>query len=231
MILVAPSGGGKTVTLVSLLVDLLRTDTGRPCFSRIYVISPSINLDARWRTLKEYQRDVMRVPAEENDELHMEIYEEPKLQDLVDRQRKITEQCKKLNMQRLFGVAFVFDDIADSPAIARYSRPLHELFVRGRHYGCTTICSVQSYKVLHPLIRRNATGLCVCRLRNGAGKKAILEEQSAIHHIKILEQAFDVATEAPHSFLYINLSARDKNDLLWEGFSTRLVLKSAAEPP
>ncbi len=48
-IILAPSGGGKTVLLVSLLLDMYRG-----AFARIYVFSPSVDIDAAWRPVKDY---------------------------------------------------------------------------------------------------------------------------------------------------------------------------------
>ena len=47
-IILAPSGGGKTVLLVSLLLDMYRG-----AFARIYVFSRSVDIDAAWRPVKE----------------------------------------------------------------------------------------------------------------------------------------------------------------------------------
>ena len=43
----APSGAGKTVLLQSMVLDLYRTPSGKSPFSRIYIWSPSVNVDPR----------------------------------------------------------------------------------------------------------------------------------------------------------------------------------------
>ena len=47
--LVGPSGGGKTVLLTNMILDIYRD-----CFSRVYIWSPSINVDSTWKPVKEH---------------------------------------------------------------------------------------------------------------------------------------------------------------------------------
>jgi DNA replication protein DnaC len=46
-IILGPSGSGKTVLLTNLILDVYRN-----CFSRIYIFSPSINVDFIWAPVK-----------------------------------------------------------------------------------------------------------------------------------------------------------------------------------
>ena len=55
MIISAPSGSGKTILLQSLILDIYRN-----CFARIYVFSPSINVDSIWTPVKKYIKDEMK---------------------------------------------------------------------------------------------------------------------------------------------------------------------------
>ena len=48
MILLAPSGSGKTVLLSNLILNVYRG-----CFERIYVFSPSIDIDSTWEAVKK----------------------------------------------------------------------------------------------------------------------------------------------------------------------------------
>ena len=49
--LVAPSGAGKTVLLISMILDIYKG-----CFSIICLWSPSIYVDNAWKPVKDYQR-------------------------------------------------------------------------------------------------------------------------------------------------------------------------------
>ena len=42
-IVLGPSGSGKTVLLTNLILDVYKG-----CFSRVYIFSPSINVDTTW---------------------------------------------------------------------------------------------------------------------------------------------------------------------------------------
>ena len=50
--LVGPSGSGKTVRLTNMILDMYKG-----CFSRIYIWSPSIEVDNTWKPVKDYLRD------------------------------------------------------------------------------------------------------------------------------------------------------------------------------
>ena len=45
--LVGPSGSGKTVFLTSMILDIYKG-----CFNRIYIWSPSIDVDNAWKPVK-----------------------------------------------------------------------------------------------------------------------------------------------------------------------------------
>ena len=48
-LILAPSGGGKTALLQNMILDIYRD-----CFSRIYILSPSIDVDMTWEPVKDY---------------------------------------------------------------------------------------------------------------------------------------------------------------------------------
>ena len=51
-----PSKSGKTVALISLILEQYRG-----CFERIYIFSPSINVDDGWQPVKKYIEETLRV--------------------------------------------------------------------------------------------------------------------------------------------------------------------------
>ena len=53
--LCGPSSSGKTVLLSNMRLDIYRG-----CFSRIYIWSPSINVDSTWKPVKDYIRDQIK---------------------------------------------------------------------------------------------------------------------------------------------------------------------------
>ena len=48
-IILGPSGAGKGVLLSSMILDIYRG-----CFDRIFIFSPSIDVDKTWQPVKEY---------------------------------------------------------------------------------------------------------------------------------------------------------------------------------
>ena len=60
-IVLGPSGSGKTVLLTNLILDVYKG-----CFSRIYIFSPSIDVDATWKPVKNYIKEHDMCGAEEN---------------------------------------------------------------------------------------------------------------------------------------------------------------------
>ena len=55
-ILLAPSGGGKTVLLSNLILNVYRG-----CYERIFVFSPSVNVDQTWQAVQGYQEKITKV--------------------------------------------------------------------------------------------------------------------------------------------------------------------------
>ena len=55
-IVLGPSGAGKSVLLSNMILDVYRG-----CFNRIYIFSPSIDIDHTWNPVKEYIEKEMKV--------------------------------------------------------------------------------------------------------------------------------------------------------------------------
>jgi len=214
MVLCGPSGSGKSVFLVSAILDVWPK-----CWERIYVVSPTVHLDSQWQRVKDYCRDVLRQP----DDCMMSEWDERKMQEIIDRQHRITQMSKDRGQKTLFGCLIVADDVADRPEITRKSRALHELFVRGRHAQISVIASVQKIRILHPLIRVNATDWIVYRMRSLLEVEALVEENSAAYGPDTTREIYRVATAEPYSFLWINGRAKKPEDIFWMRFDARLV--------
>jgi hypothetical protein len=217
---VGPGGFGKTVILVNLLT---RPEAWRGCFQRIWVVSPTINLDRTWDALKDYQRDVMKVDPRE--QTYWEEWDEGAMQSLLDKMMRVSELQKQRNLRTLYSCCLVCDDIADNPEITRGSRALQTCFVRMRHAMLTTVVSVQKYRVLSPLIRVNATDLIVGNIRSMQDLAAIAEECSAQTGGKDgFFALYEEAVKEPYSFLNIKLADPDPKNRFWLRFSKRLEL-------
>ena len=78
-VILAPSGSGKTVLLANLILKIYRG-----CFERIYVFSPSVNVDQTWEAVKKYQSDVMKVRESDSDKLYYDHYSTEDLEKIID---------------------------------------------------------------------------------------------------------------------------------------------------
>ena len=100
---------------------------------------------------------------------------------------------------------------------------LNTLFVRGRHAFISTLVSTQKLRLLSSTICVNAQFLLVWRLRNRLELQSLLEELSAVHPIKTLQEMYELATSEPYSFWYILLTARSKSEMFFLRFEQRIV--------
>ena len=108
-ILLGPSKSGKTVALISMILEQYRG-----CFERIYIFSPSINVDDGWRPVKQYIEETMKVPTD-REQVYFEDWDEAALRQIIRQQRKITETSKQLEMKQLYQILILVDDFAGSP--------------------------------------------------------------------------------------------------------------------
>ena len=97
---------GETVTLISLILEQYRG-----VFERIYIFSPSIDIDDGWIPVKKYIEEDLGVNAE-REQAYWEDWDEAALRRIIQQQRKITEASKKLEMKKLYQVLVILDDPA-----------------------------------------------------------------------------------------------------------------------
>jgi ABC-type lipoprotein export system ATPase subunit len=85
-IVLGPSGSGKSILLQNMILDIYRD-----CFSRIYIFSPSINVDYQtWEPVKKYiDKNIQNTHDEE---FYFDNFDEAALTDIINTQRKITYQ-------------------------------------------------------------------------------------------------------------------------------------------
>ena len=220
-LVLAPSGGGKTVLLQSMILHIFRD-----CFSRIYIFSPSIDVDMTWEPVKEYlARNLQQ--DEKKEKYLFDSYQPNELMRIIDTQYKVVEFMKHNKMKNIYQILIIIDDFADDPSFTRNSQLLWSLYIRGRHLFISTITATQVYKAISPVIRKNITDLYIFRLRNHADMESWLEEMSAIYDKNVLIQLYRIATDKPHGFLYIKVNAKDKHDMFYDSLQNKLVPKEA----
>ena len=219
-VILGPSGSGKTVLLQSMILDLYRD-----CFDRIYIFSPSIDVDHTWKPVKEYIDKHMKVQHTDKEPIYFDHYDPEALANILDIQHKITMHMKSQGRTKMFQILIIVDDFADDPSFTRASKILHGLYTRGRHNFISTITATQKFSSIHPIIRVNATELYVYRLRNYKDLETFIDEVSAVADKKTLMELYTMATSEPYSFLYVKLTAKSKKDMFYIRFDKKLVIE------
>ena len=187
-------------------------------------MSPSIDVDTTWDPVKKYITKVMKVKHTDEEPIYFDHYDPVALDNIITTQHKLAEYMKRNGHNKIFQILIVIDDFADSPQFTRQSKLLHALYIRGRHTFISTITATQVFNALSPIIRKNITELYVYRLRNYRDLESLIEELSALYDKKTLLQLYNIATDEPHSFLYINLVAKNKADMFYMNFDRKLVI-------
>ena len=215
-IILGPSGSGKSILLQNMILDLYDK-----CFKRIYIFSPSINVDYQtWEPVKKMiEKEIIN---NDDEQFYFDHYDEEALFNIINTQRKIIEYQKKHNHTRLYSVLIVVDDFADDVRFSRNSKLLHSLFTRGRHSQISTVVATQKFNALSPIIRVNASDLYVFRLRNYSDLQAFLDEVSAIAPKDIILEMYRLATDEAYSFLTVKLTSKDKNKIFLIRFDKAL---------
>jgi Cdc6-like AAA superfamily ATPase len=88
-IALGPSGSGKTVLLQNMILDIYRD-----CFSRIYIFSPSIDVDQTWDPVKKYIETDMKVQNTPEEPIYFDHYNPTALQKIVETQHKMADYQK-----------------------------------------------------------------------------------------------------------------------------------------
>ena len=220
-IFLGPGNSGKTNLLVTLLTD---PRFYKGLFEKIYWCSPTGTIDASLDTLRQYVKNELKQDQEEDPTFHDSI-DVPFLQSRVDKSKKVTEYLKKDRSQKGFSTLIVIDDLADVkrglPQIAKF---VDSLFVKGRHFNISVILSTQKLKLplISPCVRVNCTAVFSFRLRNQSDLwDGLIYEYSALVSKEKLYAAYQQAVSIPYNFLYINLLAKDIDNMFYSGFTKR----------
>ena len=103
--LVGPSGSGKTVLLTNMIVDIYKGG-----FSRIYIWSPSIEVDNTWKPVKDYIRD--HIKPNDRDKYYFDSYDPAVLEQAINIQKKVKGYQEEQKHKDLYQIPVVIDDFA-----------------------------------------------------------------------------------------------------------------------
>jgi hypothetical protein len=213
--LLGPSGGGKTVLLSNLILDIYKD-----CFTRIYIFSPSIHIDPVWRPVKDYIEKSETMSPNKHEQIYYDHYDPEALENIIHIQHQVADYVKNQTKQKkVYQILIIIDDFADSPEFTRQSKLLHSLFIRGRHTMISTIVATQVYKAISPIIRKNITNLYIFRLRNQSDLNSVMEEVSAVIDNKKFLELYKKVIDIPYSFILIKLTAKKIEDMFYHNFN------------
>ena len=213
-VFLSPSGGGKTTTLISMLLGPYRG-----VFDQIHVFSPSVEIDSAWLPVKEFAQHL------EGSSFHAE-WDEQALREILDEQRTKIKMLKDAKTKKpLPQILTVIDDFADRADIMHHAgNILTTLFIRGRHFGSSCWLSSQKLTAISQVARVNFRFLCCWRLRNAREIQSLMEELSALYPPQVLYEMYETAiSDEDHSFWYINLVAKKKEDMFFVRFDHKMV--------
>ena len=225
-LVLSPGSGGKTTMITRLLVDK-QFYGGK--FSRIYWFSPSATVDDSLDPLREY---VKTIQDQEEDPTFHDEFDADFIRKILNKQKKITEHLKRRGSKKRFNVMIVVDDHADNPtAMHKVGGVLETLYVRARHFGVSTLVSSQKLKLISSTVRVNLTALWIFRLRNHSDLlDGVIREYSALIDAKTLLAMYRQAVESrPYGFLFINLLAKDLNDMFFSSFTSKFQIQNRGE--
>ena len=232
-IILGPSKSGKSVLWQSMLLDGYKG-----CFSRIFLFTPSGNVDDSLEPIKKYiEKDLGHDVKSEGPYIFEEL-DPAVIRGILKKQEKIHDTLKhKVYKDKNFKgrkwlpqILIVISDHADNPrAVHRAGGILETLFVRARHFGCSTWTDSQALKLLSPSVRLNIAGLAIFRLRSNHDLDSIMEFTALGITKEELMAMYREATQDMYSFLYVNMLERDISRMFFRKFSARLVPKRVAE--
>ena len=219
------SGNGKTNLIANLLID---ERFYRGAFEKIYWFSPTAKIDDALEPVRDYIENHLDQDQEEDPSFH-ETLDVAHLAKIIARGKRVIEWQKKQKPRPryAFNTLIVVDDLADTND-HKAQQLINQLFIKGRHYGISTILSTQKLRLplITQAVRVNITALFVVgKLRNQSDLwDGIIYEYSALVSKDKLMQAYKAATDIPYNFLYVNLLAKDVNRMFFSGFNQRFIM-------
>ena len=187
MLIIGPSGLGKTNTLLYLINDLHSID-------KIYLYAKDIH-EPKYEYLinKREQAGIKNL----NDP-HAFVEYSDDMNDLLD-------DINNYNKNRDKKVLIVFDDmIADIEYNKNFKRIIKELFYRARKVNVSIVFITQSYFRALKDARLNSTHYILIKLGNKKELKRIAEEKSGHLNYKDFLKMYNYCTEEPYSFMLID---------------------------
>ena len=228
-VIAGPSGAGKGVTMQNMILKHFRTAQGDSCWERIYVFSPTAELDvSTWGPVRTFIKERMGVDLSKEPAFFTEFRPEV-LEGIIKRHSAVVQKQKdRGGSQELFGCLVIVDDFGDDASLMHRggNSVLNRLFLSGRHHAISTIVAVQKLTLVSTPIRVNATGLLAFKVRNAKEYQTIEDEVSALVDKNTFKDIWEVAVESqPYSFLFIRLNAKTLDETFMVRFEKHITFE------
>jgi hypothetical protein len=178
MLLVGPSGSGKSNLLMNFLLKFLDYD-------KINIYTKHMDQDC----YKKLKRVLENVEAETCEDI-LTIDNDP--------ENIISPEDLNPHMQNLV----VFDDLVLADKTVQ--RKITELYVRGRHANCSCIYLSQMYHKIPRDIRLNSTHLCIFDVCNKREMSLLSTELNSKMSNSDFINMYGKCTQDPYTFMYID---------------------------
>ncbi len=89
-LLLGASGSGKGVLLSNMITNIYDG-----VFSKVYIFSPTVNVDPLWNNVKKYLEDKLQMSNSEDLPLYYDHYQTEDLEKVIDTQSKVVDYLKK----------------------------------------------------------------------------------------------------------------------------------------
>jgi hypothetical protein len=206
IVTIGRSGKGKTTLIISILLSIFMK-----FFHRIWVFSPSIYSDPKWKLLS--------IPKERK----FTSVSRKKIYEIMLEMTKWRNEAKKKGEIVPRGL-IIFDDCGAEKEMRGhlYANPVDFLNFNCRWNGLSCIHSVQNLKSLSVPTRTNNDGTISYYPENTLQKKSLWEDYG-FGDFKEFKQFLDFALPSPEDFLYINRFS--KETLYYRNFDTQLKIE------
>ena len=214
------SNSGKT-NMISILITDPRFLRGK--YEKIYWCSPTALIDDALQPLRDYVNEELDQDQDADRAFHDNL-DVPFLTWVIERARRVMEYLKsrKPRPKRAFNTLIVLDDLGDD-ARPEARKLVNTLFMKARHWGVSTILSIQRLRLplATPTARVNATVVWCWRLKNSTDLlDGLLWEYSALAPKEKIMAAYRTAVDQPYGFLTIRTSEQDPNKMFMNGFKS-----------
>ena len=204
----APSNSGKSVLISSILLDAMRG-----AYQKIFLFSPSADLDSVWLPVKKYAREQLG-QNQHKEPWYFDKWSDAKLQEIIDEQTEHVLEQKRRGERNLDQIMIVVDDWADMDHLHKSTNsPLATLMCRGRHSAINVILSTQKLSKLSTISRCNANAAVIFALHSHQDAEMFINEYGQLASTdgkdgrENLARLLQHATSTPHSFLFIDFKA------------------------